>query len=161
MARWSGEHINHSRYSPNICSYSTMRWLIIFTSLPRWSGLELRRLRLPIAQPPTDHNEGQDLSQRPTLPHRPLVHGTGPALLIRRSNHQELTLLVTVHPLPACHAWVFNLHTVWLKLLIPWRFFRLWALVNELDAPENMVRCMSDNYSTLAYWRFGGGGIEA
>ncbi|OJJ49872.1 hypothetical protein ASPZODRAFT_156903 [Penicilliopsis zonata CBS 506.65] len=47
----------------------------------------------------------------------------------------------------------FNLHAVWLKLLIPWRFFRLWALVDGLDAPENMVRCMSDNYSTLAFWR--------
>ncbi|QMW28863.1 hypothetical protein G4B84_004198 [Aspergillus flavus NRRL3357] len=47
----------------------------------------------------------------------------------------------------------FNLHVVWLKLLIPWRFFRLWALVDGLDAPENMVRCMSDNYSTLAFWR--------
>ena len=47
----------------------------------------------------------------------------------------------------------FNLHAVWLKLLIPWRFFRLWALVDRIDAPENMVRCMSDNYSTLAFWR--------
>ncbi|KAL4758206.1 MBOAT, membrane-bound O-acyltransferase family-domain-containing protein [Aspergillus foveolatus] len=35
----------------------------------------------------------------------------------------------------------FNLHAVWLKLLIPWRFF------------QNMVRCMSDNYSTLTFWR--------
>ncbi|KAL2818317.1 MBOAT, membrane-bound O-acyltransferase family-domain-containing protein [Aspergillus granulosus] len=47
----------------------------------------------------------------------------------------------------------FNLHAVWLKLLIPWRFFRLWALVDGLDAPENMFRCMSDNYSPLAFWR--------
>ncbi|KAJ5963035.1 Membrane bound O-acyl transferase MBOAT [Penicillium viridicatum] len=47
----------------------------------------------------------------------------------------------------------FNLHAVWLKLLIPWRFSRLWALVDGLDAPENMVRCMSNNYSTLAFWR--------
>lgn len=47
----------------------------------------------------------------------------------------------------------FNLHIIWLKLLIPWRFFRLWALVDGIDPPENMVRCMSDNYSTLAFWR--------
>lgn len=47
----------------------------------------------------------------------------------------------------------FNLHIIWLKLLIPWRFFRLWALVDGIDAPENMVRCMSDNYSALAFWR--------
>lgn len=47
----------------------------------------------------------------------------------------------------------FNLHHIWLKLLLPWRFFRLWALVDGIDAPENMVRCMSNNYSTLAFWR--------
>ncbi|KAL9604635.1 MAG: hypothetical protein Q9219_000355 [cf. Caloplaca sp. 3 TL-2023] len=47
----------------------------------------------------------------------------------------------------------FNLHIIWLKLLLPWRFFRLWALLDGVDPPENMVRCMSDNYSTLAFWR--------
>ena len=47
----------------------------------------------------------------------------------------------------------FNLHIIWLKLLLPWRFFRLWALLDGIDAPENMVRCMSDNYSALAFWR--------
>ncbi|TKA75039.1 hypothetical protein B0A49_02186 [Cryomyces minteri] len=47
----------------------------------------------------------------------------------------------------------FNLHIIWLKLLLPWRFFRLWALVDGVDPPENMVRCMSDNYSALAFWR--------
>ncbi|THW71295.1 glycerol:H+ symporter-like protein [Aureobasidium pullulans] len=47
----------------------------------------------------------------------------------------------------------FNLHIIWLKLLIPWRFFRLWSLADGIDPPENMVRCMSDNYSALAFWR--------
>lgn len=47
----------------------------------------------------------------------------------------------------------FNLHHIWLKLLIPWRFFRLWALIDGIDPPENMVRCMSNNYSALAFWR--------
>lgn len=47
----------------------------------------------------------------------------------------------------------FNLHVIWLKLLLPWRFFRLWSLVDGIDPPENMVRCMSDNYSALAFWR--------
>ncbi|KAK2766268.1 glycerol transporter [Arachnomyces sp. PD_36] len=47
----------------------------------------------------------------------------------------------------------FNLHIIWLKLLLPWRFFRLWALIDGIDPPENMVRCMSDNYSALAFWR--------
>ncbi|KIW15913.1 hypothetical protein PV08_05963 [Exophiala spinifera] len=47
----------------------------------------------------------------------------------------------------------FNLHIIWLKLMIPWRFFRLWALIDSIDPPENMVRCMSDNYSALGFWR--------
>ncbi|KAK4239908.1 putative glycerol transporter protein [Achaetomium macrosporum] len=47
----------------------------------------------------------------------------------------------------------FNLHIIWLKLLLPWRFFRLWSLVDGVDPPENMLRCVSDNYSTLSFWR--------
>jgi D-alanyl-lipoteichoic acid acyltransferase DltB (MBOAT superfamily) len=47
----------------------------------------------------------------------------------------------------------FNLHLIWLKLLIPWRLFRLWALVDGVDPPENMIRCVSDNYSTAQFWR--------
>ena len=47
----------------------------------------------------------------------------------------------------------FNLFFIWLKLLLPWRLFRLWALVDGVDPPENMVRCMADNYSALAFWR--------
>jgi len=47
----------------------------------------------------------------------------------------------------------WNLQVVWLKLLVPWRFFRLWALVDGIDAPENMVRCMANNYSLLGFWR--------
>ncbi|KAI5861482.1 MBOAT-domain-containing protein [Durotheca rogersii] len=47
----------------------------------------------------------------------------------------------------------FNLHLIWLKLLLPWRLFRLWALVDGIDPPENLVRCVSDNWSTLAFWR--------
>ncbi|KAH7906814.1 MBOAT, membrane-bound O-acyltransferase family-domain-containing protein [Hygrophoropsis aurantiaca] len=47
----------------------------------------------------------------------------------------------------------WNLLIVWLKLLIPWRFFRLWALAGGIDPPENMVRCMVNNYSALGFWR--------
>ncbi|KAL9104233.1 MAG: hypothetical protein Q9163_000781 [Psora crenata] len=36
----------------------------------------------------------------------------------------------------------FNLHHIWLKLLLPWRFFRLWALIDGIDPPENVVRCI-------------------
>ena len=47
----------------------------------------------------------------------------------------------------------FNLNIIWLKLLLPWRLFRLWALCDGTDPPENMLRCMSNNYSTFAFWR--------
>ncbi|KJA25037.1 hypothetical protein HYPSUDRAFT_135165 [Hypholoma sublateritium FD-334 SS-4] len=47
----------------------------------------------------------------------------------------------------------WNLIVVWLKLLIPWRFFRAWALLDGIDPPENMVRCMVNNYSTFGFWR--------
>ncbi|CAO1624089.1 unnamed protein product [Sympodiomycopsis kandeliae] len=47
----------------------------------------------------------------------------------------------------------WNLIIVWMKLLLPWRFFRLWALIDGIDPPENMIRCMANNYSTLGFWR--------
>lgn len=46
-----------------------------------------------------------------------------------------------------------NLHIIWLKLLLPWRLSRLWALIDGIDPPENMVRCVSNNYSTQLFWR--------
>ncbi|KAI0706413.1 MBOAT-domain-containing protein [Earliella scabrosa] len=52
-----------------------------------------------------------------------------------------------------CMVGFWNLIIVWLKLLVPWRFFRLWALADGMDPPENMVRCMANNYSTLGFWR--------
>ena len=48
---------------------------------------------------------------------------------------------------------LFNLNIIWLKLLIPWRLFRLWALLDEIDTPENMIRLVDNNYSALAFWR--------
>ncbi|KAA8917824.1 hypothetical protein TRICI_000026 [Trichomonascus ciferrii] len=48
---------------------------------------------------------------------------------------------------------LFNLNVIWLKLLIPWRLFRLWALIDGIDAPENMIRCVNNNYSAMSFWR--------
>lgn len=47
----------------------------------------------------------------------------------------------------------WNLVIVWLKLLLPWRFFRLWSLMDGIDPPENMIRCVLNNYSTRGFWR--------
>lgn len=46
-----------------------------------------------------------------------------------------------------------NLIIIWLKLLLPWRLFRLWSLMDGVDPPENMVRCVSNNFSTSSFWR--------
>jgi D-alanyl-lipoteichoic acid acyltransferase DltB (MBOAT superfamily) len=48
---------------------------------------------------------------------------------------------------------LFNLNIIWLKLLLPWRLFRLWGLLDGIDSPENMVRCVNNNYSALSFWR--------
>ncbi|CAO3600050.1 unnamed protein product [Absidia cylindrospora] len=47
----------------------------------------------------------------------------------------------------------FNLVIIWMKLLIPWRFFRLWALADGVWVEENMVRCMSNNFSAQRFWK--------
>lgn len=47
----------------------------------------------------------------------------------------------------------FNLKVIWLKLLIIWRFFRLWAMNDGIETTENMGRCMSNHYSGIDFWR--------
>lgn len=56
-------------------------------------------------------------------------------------------------PIELCMIGFWSLIFVWLKLMLPWRMFRLWALLDGVDVPENMIRCMANNYSTLAFWR--------
>jgi len=45
------------------------------------------------------------------------------------------------------------LKMMWLKFLIIWRFFRLWAIADGQCPPENMERCMSNNHSIGGFWR--------
>jgi D-alanyl-lipoteichoic acid acyltransferase DltB (MBOAT superfamily) len=47
----------------------------------------------------------------------------------------------------------FNLVIIWMKLLIPWRFFRLWALMDGIWPQENMIRCVSNNFSAQRFWK--------
>jgi len=42
---------------------------------------------------------------------------------------------------------------LWLKFLVVWRFARLCALVDGVCPPENMNRCMSNNYTVKGFWR--------
>ncbi|KAF9984213.1 glycerol transporter [Modicella reniformis] len=55
--------------------------------------------------------------------------------------------------LQICMIGLFNLILIWLKLMIIWRFFRFWALLDGIEAPENMIRCVINNYSALGFWR--------
>lgn len=45
------------------------------------------------------------------------------------------------------------LKLMWMKFLVMWRFFRLWALADGVYVEENMKRCMTNNYSLEAFWR--------
>lgn len=47
----------------------------------------------------------------------------------------------------------FILKWIWLKFTVIWRFFRLWALCDGIESPENMGRCMSNNYNFEDFWR--------
>ncbi|GAA5800988.1 hypothetical protein HPULCUR_006428 [Helicostylum pulchrum] len=47
----------------------------------------------------------------------------------------------------------FNLVIIWMKLLIPWRFFRFWSLADGIWVEENMIRCMSNNFSAQRFWK--------
>lgn len=41
----------------------------------------------------------------------------------------------------------------WLKFTVIWRFFRFWALADGMDVPENMLRCICNNYDILGFWK--------
>jgi D-alanyl-lipoteichoic acid acyltransferase DltB (MBOAT superfamily) len=42
---------------------------------------------------------------------------------------------------------------MWLKFTAIWRFFRLWALAAGVAPPENMTRCVNNNYDVEGFWR--------
>ncbi|CBJ31068.1 Glycerol:H+ symporter [Ectocarpus siliculosus] len=42
---------------------------------------------------------------------------------------------------------------MWLKFLVIWRLFRFWALCDGVEPPENMQRCMTNNYSVVGFWK--------
>jgi D-alanyl-lipoteichoic acid acyltransferase DltB (MBOAT superfamily) len=42
---------------------------------------------------------------------------------------------------------------MWLKFTAVWRFFRLWALASGVSPPENMTRCVNNNYDIEGFWR--------
>lgn len=47
--------------------------------------------------------------------------------------------------------WV--LACTWLKFTVIWRFFRFAALIEGIDAPENMRKCFAMNYDIQGFWK--------
>ncbi|CAE8695398.1 unnamed protein product [Polarella glacialis] len=47
----------------------------------------------------------------------------------------------------------WSLKWLWFKFLVIWRFSRAWALQDGVLSPENMNRCMCNNYTVRGFWR--------
>lgn len=45
------------------------------------------------------------------------------------------------------------LNFMWLKFLLIWRYFRLWALIGGIETPENMPRCINNCYDLEGFWK--------
>lgn len=65
----------------------------------------------------------------------------------------HLNLYKSFTPLQMALFGYLQLNHIWLKLLIIWRFFRLWAMMDGVLVIENMKRCMSNNYSVSEFWK--------
>lgn len=56
-------------------------------------------------------------------------------------------------PLEMCLVPWWIMIIFWLKFTVIWRFFRFWALADGLDVPENMTRCICNNYDIMGFWK--------
>ncbi|KAL3515833.1 hypothetical protein ACH5RR_022735 [Cinchona calisaya] len=45
------------------------------------------------------------------------------------------------------------LNFMWLKFFLLWRYFRFWSLINGIEAPENMPKCLNNCYSLETFWK--------
>jgi D-alanyl-lipoteichoic acid acyltransferase DltB (MBOAT superfamily) len=52
-----------------------------------------------------------------------------------------------------CLTGFWTLNFMYLKFLIIWRFFRVAGLYDGIDSPENMNRCVNNNYTFTGFWR--------
>eukprot|EP00899_Mesostigma_viride_P015563 jgi/Mesvir1/24007/Mv10753-RA.1 len=71
-------------------------------------------------------------------------------------NALTLTKFWNYVPLDATHVGMLSLALVlflWLKFLLIWRFFRFWALLDGIESPENMLRCVLNNYDIEGFWK--------
>ena len=59
---------------------------------------------------------------------------------------------IIIEPLHYAEGSYFILVFMWLKFVVIWRFFRLAALIDKIDPPENMLRCVCNNYTIQGFW---------
>ena len=48
----------------------------------------------------------------------------------------------------------WTLNFMYTKFLIIWRFFRVMALLDGIDTPENMNRVVNNNFTFTGFWRY-------
>jgi len=65
----------------------------------------------------------------------------------------RVDLLREMKPRLAAAAVFLTLNMMWLKFLCMWRFGRAWAMADGVEVPENMRRCMCNNFSLMGFWR--------
>jgi D-alanyl-lipoteichoic acid acyltransferase DltB (MBOAT superfamily) len=58
-----------------------------------------------------------------------------------------------LHPYQGIALVFVVLQLLWTKLAVIWRFFRGWALLDGVEAPENMTRCIDGAESVAQFWR--------
>ena len=61
--------------------------------------------------------------------------------------------LGSLPPTAAAAAVFLLLNVMWLKFCAIWRLARLWATLDGVHAPENMLRCLCNSYSISGFWR--------
>ena len=69
------------------------------------------------------------------------------------NNLRNRHILDAFTPFELIVASYFILKWIWLKFTVIWRYFRIWALFDGIESPENMGRCMSNNYCFEGFWR--------
>ena len=56
-------------------------------------------------------------------------------------------------PIEVCLTGYWTLNFMYTKFLIIWRFFRCVSLFDGIDTPENMNRCVNNNFTFTGFWR--------
>lgn len=72
------------------------------------------------------------------------THRLGPKLQLKGLEYSALDVATTGW-------WV--LAFTWLKFTVIWRFFRLAALIEGIEPPENMKKCFAMNYDVQGFWK--------